>query len=596
MKLIFKICIFVSIAGFLIVGRVGVADEPQTTEILSAQEEPLFSKSPFGFLFQEGDGSAHYIHVLNIGDEALLARIHLIRAAQRSISIQTFIWTNDESGRYVVYELLQAAKRGVKVKIIVDRWKSKNVSQLVALMVTADENMEVRTYNPAAGKVKPSALHYIPEAIMKFRQTNQRMHNKTFIIDNKIAITGGRNYENDYFDRGVTRNFKDRDVLVAGPVVEEMTDSFGEFWDFELTIPSQNLIDVAKLIKEKSYDKFDSRKSFRLGGLFNDIDRLADNFDYIRKTFIENIFKVNKVQFVSDKPGKNKNFGLRGGGRATTELAKILIEAKESIVAQTPYLVLDRVTVKGVQKLRNKNPDVDILISTNSLAATDNIYAYSFSYKQKKLFVRDLRFRIFEFKPVPEDIVEMMPRYALRADRRKDQTDMESVDSLSQERNMNTTESKEKHLCVHAKSFVIDDQITWIGSFNLDPRSVHLNTEVGLVIWDQKVAKAMKENMLRDMAPRNSWTIGKRKDVPLVSSFSGLLGDAVARIPIIDVWPFRYTASFMLKEGKEIVPFTHDDFYENYYSVGSFPDVSLSLREVEIRLLKAFTGVAMPII
>jgi len=274
MKSIFKICIFVSIAGFLIVGRVGAVDEPQKTEILSAQEEPLFLKSPFAFLFQEGDESAHYVHVLDIGDEALLARIHLIRAAQRSINIQTFIWTNDESGRYVVYELLQAAKRGVKVKIIVDRWKSKNVSHLVAFMATADENMEVRTYNPAAGKVKPSALHYIPEAIMKFRQTNQRMHNKTFIIDNKIAITGGRNYENDYFDRGVTRNFKDRDVLVAGPVVEEMTNSFGEFWDFELTIPSQNLIDVAKLIKEKSYDKFDSRKSFRLGGLFNDIDIL----------------------------------------------------------------------------------------------------------------------------------------------------------------------------------------------------------------------------------------------------------------------------------------------------------------------------------
>ena len=82
----------------------------------------------------------------------------------------------------------------------------------------------------------------------------------------------------------------------------------------------------------------------------------------------------------------------------------------------------------------------------------------------------------------------------------------------------------------------------------------------------------------------------------MVSSFSGLLGDVLQRAPIIDVWPFRYTASFMLRDGKEIVPFTHDNFYENYYSVGSFPDVGLSMREVEIRLLKAFTGVVMPII
>jgi len=596
MKSVFKIFVFISIIGFITVGSVGAIDEPQTTEILKAEEEPIFSNSPFGFLFREQYENIHFIHVLDIGDEALLVRIHLIRAAQKSIDIQTFIWANDESGRYVVYELLQAAKRGVKVRIIVDQWKSKNVTRLVAFMATTDPNMEVRTYNPAAGKVRPSALRLIPEALMKFRKINQRMHNKTFIIDNKIAITGGRNYENDYYDRGVTRNFKDRDVLVVGSVVGEITKSFMEFWDFKLTIPSQDLIDVAKLIRDKSFESFDSRKSFRLGNLFNDTDRLAENTDYIRKRFIDNIFKVNKVQFVYDKPGKNENFGLRGGGQATIELGKILLEAKESIVAQTPYLVLDSATVKGVRQLRRKNPDLDILISSNSLAATDNIYAYSFSYKQKKLFVQDLRFRIFELKPVPEDIAEMMPRYTLKMDRREEQADMESVDSLSQEKNMNIAESKEKHLCVHAKSFVIDDKIAWIGSFNLDPRSVHLNTEVGLVIWDENVAKAMKDNILRDMAPQNSWAIGKRREVPLISSFSGLLGDVLQRVPIIDIWPFRYTASFMLREGKEIVPFYHDNFYENYYSVGSFPDVGLSLREVEIRLLKSFSGVAMPII
>jgi len=190
----------------------------------------------------------------------------------------------------------------------------------------------------------------------------------------------------------------------------------------------------------------------------------------------------------------------------------------------------------------------------------------------------------------------MMPRYALTLKNGNRHTDEESVDSLSQGKNMNTMESQEKHLCVHAKSFVIDDHIAWIGSFNLDPRSVHLNTEVGLIIWDRKVAQAIKDNILRDMAPQNSWTIGKRKEVPLISFFSGLLGDALRRVPFVDIWPFRYTASFKLKKGKTIVPFYDEKFYENYISVGSFPDVALSLREIEIRLLKAFTGVVMPII
>jgi len=501
MKHNFKIFYLISIMTLLTIGCVKAEERSQAVEVFDAEEEIKYLNSPFDLLFRERNDSSHYIHVLDVGDEALLARVHLIRTSQKTIHIQTFIWANDESGRYVVYELLQAAKRGVKVKIIVDQWKSRNVSHLVAFMATAHPNMEVKTYNPAARKVKPSTLRLIPETLLKFRKINQRMHNKTLIIDGRIAITGGRNYENDYYDRGVTRNFKDRDVLVVGPVVGEITDSFMEYWDFELTIPSQDLIDIAKLIKDESFERLDSRKSFRLGNLFNETDRFADNADYIRKTFIENIFKVNKVRFVFDRPGKNEKFGLRGGGRATFELAKILFEAKESIVAQTPYLVLDRATVKGVQRLRDKNPDLDILISSNSLAATDNIYAYSFSYKQKKLFVQDLRFRVFELKPVPTDIVEMMPRYTLKMDHREKQVDIGSVNSLSQEKNMNTVESKEKHLCVHAKSFVIDDKIAWIGSFNLDPRSVHLNTEVGLVIWDVDVAMAIKNNILRRMPP-----------------------------------------------------------------------------------------------
>lgn len=551
--------------------------------------------SPFQTLADKAATDNHYIYVLDIGDEALLSRIHLIRSAKRSINIQTYIWTNDESGRFVAYELLQAARRGVKVKIIVDRWKSTKVSELAAFMSTAHPNMEIKTYNPHARQVRPSALRLIPEIALKFKKVNQRMHNKIFIIDDQIAITGGRNYENDYYDRGVLRNFKDRDVLVVGPVVRDMTDSFTQYWDFPLSVSSKDLVDVGRLIETGRFEKFDSKEGCRLGGLFEETERLASDNAYIQKIFIDGAFPVQKVQFVTDKPGKNDSLWLRGNGEATIALARILFTAKESIVAQTPYLVLDQMTVQGVEKLRRKNPGIDILISSNSLAATDSIYAYSFSYKQKKLFVQDLRFRIFEFKPVPEDIADMMPRYAgaLKEDARRDD---ESVDSLSQEKGANALESRERHLCIHAKSFVIDDEISWVGSFNLDPRSVHLNTEVGLVIWDRAVAKAIKKNILRDMAPQNSWTIGKRKEAPLISTFSGLLGDILQKVPLVDIWPFQYTASYKLKEGKDVVPFYDQRFYENYFSVGTFPDVAFSVREIETRLFKAFSGLTMPII
>ena len=579
-------------AGIILVscfaGPLHAAEETQTPPAVSAG-------SPFELFFTGQDDGAHYIHVLNIGDEALLARVHLIRSAKKSIYIQTYIWTNDESGRYLVYELVKAARRGVKVKIIGDNWKSAKVAQLVSFMATAHPNLEVKTYNPPANLVDPSALRFVQEALTKFKQVNQRMHNKIFIADGRVAITGGRNYENDYFDRGVTRNFKDRDVLVAGPVVREMADSFQEYWDYALVVDVRDLVDVRKLIKSGKFERFTTMESYRLGNLFDETDRLADDYQTIQKTFINNIFKVDKVMFIADKPGKNENGWLKGGGQATAALAKIVFEAEKSIVAQTPYLVLDEVTVRGVRALRAKNPGLDIMISSNSLAATDNIYAYSFSFKQKKLFVQDLRFRIFEMKPAPADVALMMPRYSLR-EGNIGRTDEESVDSLSQEKDSNSIESTNRHLCIHAKSFVIDDRIAWIGSFNLDPRSVHLNTEVGLVIWDANVARAIKDDILRDAAPRNSWTIGKMKDVPVISAFSGLIGNTLQYVPIVDVWPFQYTSSFALNEGKEPVPFYDDRFYEHYTSVGSFPEVSLSIREIEIRLLKAFTGVAMPII
>ena len=141
------------------------------------------------------------------------------------------------------------------------------------------------------------------------------------------------------------------------------------------------------------------------------------------------------------------------------------------------------------------------------------------------------------------------------------------------------------------RSSAADDRIAWIGSFNLDPRSENLNTEVGLVIHDEQVAEALKKDILRDMAPQNSWTIGKRKDIPGVSQVSDSIDDVMEAVPIVHVWPFRYTSSFELKEGMEEVPFYHEDFYEHYNSVGPFPQMELSIAEIEARLLKSFFGV-----
>ena len=137
---------------------------------------------------------------------------------------------------------------------------------------------------------------------------------------------------------------------------------------------------------------------------------------------------------------------------------------------------------------------------------------------------------------------------------------------------------------------MIDNKKVWVGSFNLDPRSVNLNTEVGVIIHDEQVAKAIEDNIRRDMADKNSWTVAKRKKPPLRSFISGTLGAVVEAVPVVNVWPFTYSGSYELKEGKIPVSIFHKDFYNHYNYVGPFPGVEGTGKEIEARLMKAFLG------
>lgn len=565
----------------------------------------LYENSPFGELINKtfpgekisGGNTVtapHYINFLDIGEDALLARIHLIRAARESICIQTYIWSYDESGKYVMKELLDAAKRGVKVNIIVDKLGVEDDPGFVAYLIDYSPNIQIKYYNPSSEQVRPSALHITGEIAFNFKKFNQRMHNKVMIFDDRIAIIGGRNFENDYFDLSRTRNFKDRDVIVTGPVAYEVTESFMKYWAFKLSFPAGDFKDVSEFVRSGSYKKRITADTFEFGGLFDGINRNADDAEYIYKKFIKHSFKVEKVMFIADEPGKNKSLWIKGGGRSSEALFDIISKAKRSLICQTPYLVFDKYLIKKIKKQIKKYPELDIVISTNSLASTDHMTAYAQAFKQKKIFVKNFRFRIFEFKPVPGDIDKIMPNYFTKPlGYFPDAAEGNIVNFLF---NGLTLRQKKRYLCVHAKSFVIDDEIAWVGSFNLDPRSVHLNTEVGLVIWDRHTADALKRNILQDTSPRNSWAVGKKENVPIISFFSGLIGTIMGKFPVGDVWPFQYTSLYELKEGMEPVPFYHENFYENYTNLGSFPGVPYPPKKIQLRLMKAFIGIVEPII
>lgn len=538
-------------------------------EDLHIYEDVSFAGSPFEApVRQTFENNTHHISILNVGDEALLARIHLIRAAQKAIYIQTFIWTNDETGRFMIKELVVAAERGVKVKLMVDYLTLDRNLNNIAYLATVHPNIEFKVYNPISQKIRPSALYLIKGYGLNFKKTNKRMHNKIVVVDDRIGITGGRNIENDYYDRGADRNFKDRDVLVVGPAVRAMTDSFMEYWNFELSVAADDMVDIHSLIEKGVGHVLNGNQGLDFEVLFGDMDRCASESACIQKAFIDEGFSVEgKVEFVVDKPGKKERIGKYKTTAVGDSLLSLLEEAENSIIMQTPYLIVQRKWSGIFKRIRRNRPGIEILVSSNSLAAADHVHAYAFSFKNKKKYVKSFRWRIFEFKPAPEDADKMIKPIAA------------------------VERSDKYYACIHAKSYIFDNKIAWIGSFNLDPRSKNLNTEVGLVIHDEKVAQALKQDILRDMAPQNSWTIGKKKKIPIVSNVSGTIDDVMEAVPLVHVWPFRYTSSFELKEGKEEVPFYHEKFYDYYNSVGPFPQMEMSIAEIKARLLKSFFGV-----
>ncbi len=544
-----------------------------SVEDLHIREEILYPDSPFDLLVQKSyRKQQHFINILDLGDDALLARIHLIRQAKKAIYIQTFIWKGDESCRFLAYELIQAAKRGVKVKVLVDYIVVPKDPAQIAFMSTVHPNLEIKLYNPFANKIRPSRLTLLRKAGFQFRNINRRMHNKIFIVDDRMSITGGRNYANDYYDRGEKRNFRDLDVLVIGPVVKEITDSFTEYWFHPLSVSTENMRDVQQIIEKGTYPKYKDKASFKLGDLFDEIEECDADSSCIEEKFIKKVYSVNKVDFFADKPGKEERLGKYKVSRSAYELFNLISQAQHSLVMQTPYLVVGRKKTKYFKKLAKEKPELKIFVSSNSLAAADHVHAYAFSYKNKKKYLKKFRWQIFELKPVPEDTDKIISPVA-KNHRRDD-----------------------FNVCIHSKTYVIDQEKVLVGSFNLDPRSANLNTEVGLVISDHKVALVIEKSIRRDMANQNSWTIGKRKKVPMISWFSGIIDDIIKIIPIIDVWPFTYSGSFELKPEKQPVPFYHKDFYKHYNYAGPFPEAKLTERKIKARLIKSFLGPMQPLI
>jgi len=510
----------------------------------------------------------HYVTLLDIGDEALQARVHLIRAAQKSINIQTFIWGSDESAKLIFDELLKAAQRGVQVRIIADQMNSGSDPGNVASAAVAHQNLKIKLYNPTQGKAITSRTDLVTDVLFDFKKLNHRMHNKVMIFDGLVGLAGGRNIEDKYFDRDDKFNFIDRDVLVIGPATTTMQVSFEEFWSTPISQSVDQLKDTRAVI-------FDGDKQRTLPPVprpndenFKELSDKANDYQHIDQLFLQTAYLVDDVLFSADRPLKPFVENESSDERIRGEFKKIIRGAKQSILVQTPYFVLSDNAYSELRQLRKSNPDIEFSISTNSLATADHYYVYALGFKHKKRNLKKLRFNIFELKNTPVDAGTFIP---------------------------STPVNKQAAISIHAKSLVIDNQYAVIGSHNFDPRSGSLNTESVLIIKDAEFASALNRRIRLATQAENSWIIARRQKVPVLGHISGIFASVSRALPLFDLWPFRYTSSYELKEGKKPVPREHPDFYSNYRNVGQFPGTGLGDKQVRSLLVSGFGAVLEPL-
>jgi len=426
------------------------------------------------------------VHVLEKGEESLLARAWLADRAAETIDVQYFIWSTDNIGILAAEALLRAAERGVRVRVIVDDLLvDGSPESMVAL--AAHPNVGVRIYNPLHS-VGVSFLQRLKNLITDFRGANQRMHDKTLLVDGVAAITGGRNMADEYFDYDQAYNFRDRDVLVAGPIVGQMGESFEAFWASTLAVPVETLLssEAARLSRDNV-----ARIYADLHAYAANPENFAPQVRGALRDFEDGMgaqlhaMTWGEAEFLHDRPGKNDGrAGLAGGGITTTRLVEVVRSAKRRVTIQSPYLVLPEGGVELLGDLVQRG--VRVRISTNSLASTDNLQAFS-GYASQRRTILEAGIEVREFRPDAAVMGRLIDRLA----------QMEHTAPI---------------FAIHAKTLVVDQEALFVGTFNLDPRSANLNTEVGVLIRDASLARRVETAIETDMAPENSWN--PAADVP----------------------------------------------------------------------------------
>ena len=482
-------------------------DRPVTTALPNAESATLL-----GRLAQTNGPSADVsgFRLIPSGEEAYATLLTLADGAERTLDLQYFIIASDNSVRELMRHVRAAADRGVRVRMLVDDLHSDG-RDLAFLKFSSHKNIDVRLFNPFPGGRMSNVTRYLSGAA-EFRRVNRRMHNKAFIADNALAVTGGRNLGAEYFTQNQTTNFVDLDVLAAGPAVRQLSSAFDAYWNSEFAYPVQALAPEPSTAhppepKDGNYPP-PVTMPHRPEGPPQQIDvptrpvdmgsgsakPASDQTDLAspapeqrlplkpapRDWFLADQIARGRLrlewapaQVIVDRPAKVSGDDVEPGGeRLAQTLLRLIDEAEREVVLISPYFVPGKRGVEVAKRMQDRG--VRLRVLTNSLAATDAPIVHVGYAKYRGELVDD-GVELYELRPTLGDRPKMIGTF------------------------------RSSQASLHVKSIVVDRSTLFVGSMNIDPRSIGLNTETGLIIRSPVLSEAVArlfDDSVRDSAYR----------------------------------------------------------------------------------------------
>jgi putative cardiolipin synthase len=461
---VFKACVALLLIGLVLAGCATLPKEyprhPSTaiTDYTATSLDQLFEEAA-----AQHPGESGFAIIPN-GRQAFTDRVALADLAEKSLDLQYYIWERDETGRILAERVVRAADRGVRVRVLLDDINLTGRDAPIAAL-DAHPNIEIRIFNPFAHR----GARLFDFAIDMAR-VNHRMHNKIMVADNAVAIVGGRNIGNDYFEVATDANFRDLDIAAAGPVVRDISNVFDHFWNSDWAVPVSALV-------ERPYTASDLQatlRSFRERiaedrypyPLDQDVAALRADLTSIRDNFI---WAPGKI--VWDDP-KDIKAGVEHGKMYKAFFHKLDTLRKELLIESAYFVVRDRGVAKAKQ-LHDRG--VKIRVLTNSLASNDVLAAHAGYAKRRKDLVAN-GVELYELRPDAGGIKKKVL-------------------------------SGQSKAALHTKAMVFDRESVFIGSFNLDPRSADLNTEAGLYVESPELAAQVIKYMDEGVRPENSYRV-----------------------------------------------------------------------------------------